>query len=185
MARHSMIAILCALLVLAATPSASRADETSTTTSVTLQGKPERSGCAVWLVPAEPVRFGVLTPPSGPENLPVAQAFSLLVLAGSDETSARCTVTTGGSSFRWNDRDVRSIHAIKLTESATSTVPVLPVPQVNDMTGGELQSILMTTPEQSGCAIVVATLDRNALPTLPTDAIVLGTLTLTLSAAAP
>lgn len=156
-----------------------------TTTDVTLQGDANGTGCAIWLEPAEPIRFGVLVPPIRSEDRLVSREFSLRVVNGQAVATSSCVVTTGGASFQWNELEVRSVHALKLSKSPTSGLSVRQVPQVNEMADGELQSILVQSPSASGCAIVLATLDLSSLGLLRADAIVRGTLTLTMSDTAP
>lgn len=168
-----------------AVPSAVLAEGSVLITSVTLQGDANGTGCAIWLEPAQPIRFGVLKPPARAEDQLVSQQFSLRIVNGRDVSTSSCVVTAGGASFRWNDAEVLPIHTAKLSQAAGSSSSTLLVPQVNVMAEDEPQSILVKSPRASGCAIVIATIDLSSLAVLPTDAIVLGTLTLTMSNTAP
>ncbi len=158
------------------------ADTSTGTTSVTLQASSTATGCAIWFEPARPVRFGRLTPPF---DSPVTQTFSLRVINGQAIVPAHCAVTVGGSSFRHDGIELRTIHSVKLEQATGATAPVELVPRVNAMALGELQAVLVQSPPASGCAIVLVTLDPARLPRLPADAVVTGTLTLTLSDIAP
>lgn len=183
MFRLRSIPALCAIALLAAVPSTARSEGTATIpASVTLEGDANGPGCAIWLEPAEPVRFGV---PASPEDPVVSREFSLRVVNGQKVVTTSCAVTTGGASFQWKEAPVRSIHTVKLAQSAESAIPVLLVPQVKEMAESELQSVLVQSPATGGCAVVTVTLDTAGLPALPRDAVVTGTLTLTVSDVAP
>jgi hypothetical protein len=184
--RHRLIQSLCAFVLLMAAPSVALAEGTTVSnTDVTLQGDANGTGCAIWLEPAEPIRFGALAPPTSAEIYSVSQKFSLRVVNGKDVWPSTCTVTTGGAPFVWNGAEALAIHEVKLAQSPSSTVSVLLVPQVNAMASGELQSVLVKSPTFGGRAIVVAVLDISLIPELPVDAAIVGTLTFTMSDIAP
>jgi hypothetical protein len=184
--RHRLIQALCAFILLMIAPSASLAqDSTVSSTSVTLQGDADGTGCAIWLEPAQPVRYGDLKPPVRPEDRAISQEFSLRVVNGRAVSPSSCVVTAGGSAFTSTGNEVLSIHALKLEQSLSSGVSVRLVPQLNDITRGELQSILVQSPEFGGCAIVAAILDTTSIPVLPDHAVIVGTVTLTMSDIAP
>jgi hypothetical protein len=181
--RHRLIQACCAVIVLVTLSSAwVAADTTTGTTSVTLQASNTATGCAIWFEPAEPIRFGRLVPPF---DGPSVQTFSLRVVNGQAIVPAHCAVTVGGSSFLLNGIEQRSIHHIKLEQAAGATASVKLVPRVSEMALGELQAVLVHSPSASGWAVVLVTLDPAGLPRLPADAVVIGTITLTLSDIAP
>ncbi|CAN5645443.1 hypothetical protein BH09CHL1_BH09CHL1_01140 [soil metagenome] len=174
------------LIAMMAVPLASFAEgSVITTTSVTLQGDENGTGCAIWLEPAEPMLLGILSSATGNERQLVSRQFSLRVVNGHDVLPSSCVVTVGGASFQSDDAKQLAIHKLKLSQSPDSDLSVYLVPQVNEMAAGEMQSILVKAPEANGCAMIVATLEFSALPLLPAGAIVLGTLTLTMSDTAP
>jgi hypothetical protein len=127
----------------------------------------------------------VLAQPELSKDRLVSREFSLRVVNGRDVSPSSCRVTVGGASFVQTEKTESSIHALKLTQSHSSIVPVRLVPQVNEMAIGELQSVLVQSPPFGGCAIVIATLDTTSIPVLPAGAVILGTLTLTMSDVAP
>lgn len=181
--RYRVIQTLCAVILLMTLSSAwVAADTTTGTTDVMLQGNPAATGCAIWFEPAQPIRFGRLTPPF---DSPITRTFSLRVVNGHSVVPAYCAVTVGGSSLLRDGIELRSIHNIKLEQAIGATAPVRLVPRVNAMAFGELQAVLVQSPPASACAVVLVTLDPAGIPRLPADAVITGTLTLTLSDIAP
>jgi hypothetical protein len=176
---------LSALILVMTAPVASLADSSGITTSVILSGDANGTGCAVWVASSIPISFGELSSLDIAHDRFVSQALNLRIVNGQDVTPSSCTVTVGGSSFMASATERRSIHMLKLSQSPASTVPVLLVPQVNEMALGELQSTLVQAPQPGGCVVVTATLDIPRLPVLASNELATGTVTLTLSGVAP
>lgn len=177
--------MLSALVLVLTIPSASFAGSSVVSTNVTLLGDTNGTGCAVWVQPAEPIVFGTASALRRSTARFVSRTLGLRVVNGRDVATDRCMITIGGSSFVAGDIEARSIHLLKLSQSPASTAPVHLVPRVNEMALGELQSILVLSPSHGACAVVDLALDTEGIPTLLSDEPVIGTLTFTLSNAAP
>jgi hypothetical protein len=176
---------LSTLILVMATPLASLADSSAVSTEATLLGDADGTGCAVWVQPAGEIAFGALVPLRLDGSSPLSRELALQVVNGRDVDTSACTVTAGGASFMANGFELRSIHTLMLAPSPVSGVPTRLVPQVNEIAQGELQAMLISSPQTGECAVVTASLTTEGLPALPFNTRVIGTLTLTLSGVTP